>query len=247
MSATLGVEPPGNIGRDPRGMRAITIRIPAAKRILDFGCGTGWFLAEAQVDGSPFRVGVDYSLESLSGQNGVPRLQTGQVNPVRLVSADGLHLPFAGQSFDAVVGHVSMPYMDTCEALREVHRVLIPGGSFLLTFHSFNYLWQRVSKGLRSGNWRDIVYMSYVGTNGLLNHFNLPQRRAWWKRNHFETVNTPRGVHLAAREAGFVGISTETRTKRIFFAVAGQKPSDGGDVTPLPEAVYPVPTSRDSI
>ena len=34
-------------------MRAITVRIPAAKRILDFGCGTGWFLTEAQVDGIP--------------------------------------------------------------------------------------------------------------------------------------------------------------------------------------------------
>jgi SAM-dependent methyltransferase len=220
-------------------MRAITIRIPAAKRILDFGCGTGWFLAEAQVDGNPFRVGVDYSLESLEGRNGVPRLQAGQANPVRLVVADGLRLPFVDESFDAVVGHVSMPYMDTREALLEVNRVLVPGGSFLLTFHSFNYLWQRVLKSLGSGNWRDIVYMSYVGTNGLLNHFNLPQRRAWWKRSLFETVNTRRGVDSAARKAGFVGISSETRTKRIFFAVAGQKPSDGRDVMPPPEAIYP--------
>src|SRR5258708_850309 len=127
-------------------MRAIRIRIPGAKRILDFGCGTGWFLAEAQVDGNPLRVGVDYSRESLEGTNGVPRIQADQSNPVCLVIADGLRLPFVDQSFDAVVGHVSMPYMDTCEAMVEVNRVLVPGGSFLLTFHSFNYLWQRARK-----------------------------------------------------------------------------------------------------
>lgn len=220
-------------------MRAISIRIPSAKRILDFGCGTGWFLAEAQVDGNPFRVGVDYSRESLEGTNGVPGLQSGQANPVRLVVADGLRLPFVDESFDVVVGHVSMPYMDTLAAMLEVNRVLVPGGSFLLTFHSFNYLWQRALKSLGSGNWRDVVYMLYVGTNGVLNHFRLRQRRAWWKRSLFETVNTRRGVNFAARNAGFIGISSEPRTKRIFFAVAGQKPSDGRDVIPPPEAIYP--------
>lgn len=220
-------------------MRAITIRIPGAKRILDFGCGTGWFLAEAQVDGNPFRVGVDYSRESLDGTNGVPRLQTGEVNPVRLVLADGLRLPFVDESFDVVIGHVSMPYMDTREAMLQVYRVLVPGGSFLLTFHSFHYLWQRVLKSLGSSNWRDVAYMFYVGINGLLNHFGLQQRRVWWKRNRFETVNTPRGVYFAARKAGFIEISSDTRSKRIFFAVAGQKPSDGRDVIPSPEAIYP--------
>jgi ubiquinone/menaquinone biosynthesis C-methylase UbiE len=224
-------------------MRAIAIRIPAAKRILDFGCGTGWFLAEAQVDGNPFRVGVDYSRQSLDGTNGVPRLQSGERNPVRLVLADGLHLPFADESFDVVIGHVSMPYMDTRKAMLQVQRVLVPGGSFFLTFHSFHYLRQRVLKSLKSGNWRDVAYMLYVGTNGLLNHFNLQQRQVWWKPRLFETVNTRRGVYLAATEAGFVRISPESRTKRIFFAVAGQKPSGGRDVTPLPEAVYPQPTS----
>ena len=84
-------------------MRSLTVRIPKAKRILDFGCGTGWFLAEAHVDGDPLRIGVDYSRESLAGLNGIPKLQSGQVNPLHLASADGLHLPFPANSF----GHTS--------------------------------------------------------------------------------------------------------------------------------------------
>ena len=132
-------------------MRAINVRIPLAKRILDFGCGRGWFLAEAQVNGNPVRVGVDYSQESLAG-HGVPMLQPDQANLIHKLLADGLHLPFSEASFDVVIGHVSMPYMNTRAALREIYRVLAPGGSFLLTFHNFYCLRQRLLKSLASAH-----------------------------------------------------------------------------------------------
>jgi len=220
-------------------MRSLTVRIPKAKRILDFGCGTGWFLAEAQVDGDPLRIGVDYSRESLTGLNGIPKLQAGQVNPLHLASADGLHLPFPANSFDAVVGHVSMPYMNTRAALCEVYRVLAPGGSFLLTFHSFQYIRQKLWGSLMSGRWKDVVFMFYIGTNGILNHFNLPQAQVWWNSRRFETVNTHRGVQVAARKVGFIHISTEGRPNKIFFHVTAQKPNETGPVIPPPEAIYP--------
>lgn len=220
-------------------MRSLSVRIPKAKSILDFGCGTGWFLAEAQVDGDPLRVGVDYSRESLSGLNGIPKLRSGQVNPLYLASADGLHLPFPANSFDAVVGHVSMPYMNTRAALREVYRVLAPGGSFLLTFHSFHYLRKKLWESLLSGRWKDVVFMFYIAINGVLNHFNLPQTQVWWNSSRFETVNTQRGVYMAARRAGFIRISSEERPRRIFFHVTAQKPNEAGPVIPPPEAIYP--------
>jgi SAM-dependent methyltransferase len=222
-------------------MRSLRVRIPKAKRILDFGCGTGWFLAEAHVDGDPLRVGVDYSFQSLRGLNGIPKLQPDQVNPLHLASADGVHLPFADGSFEAVVGHVSMPYMNTRAALCEIHRVLAPGGSLLLTFHSYRYLRQKLWGSLMSGRWKDVVYMCYIGTNGLLNHFDLPQTQVWWKPSAIETVNTHRGVYMAARRAGFIQISSEGRPNKIFFHVTAQKPNEGGPVLPAPEAIYPEP------
>src|SRR5579863_3390609 len=107
-------------------MRSLKVRIQKAAKILDFGCGTGWFLAEASVDGNPLRIGVDYSCQSLKGLNGIPKLHPNQVNPLHMASADGLHLPFAEASFEVVVGHVSMPYMNTRAAFSEINRVLAP-------------------------------------------------------------------------------------------------------------------------
>lgn len=216
--------------------RIIRIRVPVAKRILDLGCGSGWVLAEAQVDGNPLRVGIDYSPESLAGR-GVPALDPDRANPIHKVLGDGLHLPFSAASFDVVVGHVSMPYMNTRAAFREIYRVLAPGGSFLLTFHCFYYLRQRLFKSLLSAHWKDVAYMLYVGTNGLLNHFNLPQTQVWWKPSAFETVSTQRGVYMAASRVGFTGISSDRRAE-WFFHMAGQKPSEGGIEMPPPEVIY---------
>ena len=84
-------------------MRAIDLSLPAARRILDFGCGSGWVLAEAAKTGSPLCVGVDYSLKSLQGI-GVPVQNDEAVtSDVHLVAGSGLSLPFANEVFDVVV------------------------------------------------------------------------------------------------------------------------------------------------
>ena len=220
-------------------MRAIQIRISQGARILDFGCGTGWFLAEAQASGDPLRIGIDNSLESLAGLNGVPTPDPNRANPVHLVSGDGLKLPFLSESFDVVVGHVSMPYMDTRGAFCEIYRVLAPGGSFFLTFHNFLYLRKRLTKSFISAHWKDVVYMFYVGANGLLNHLDLPQTQVWWKRSKFETVNTRHGVDVAASRAGFSRISAAGPTNRIFFHATGYKQSQEGMLIAAPEVIYP--------
>ena len=198
----------------------LRIGVPRARRVLDFGCGTGWVLAEAQKEGVPFCVGVDYAPPA------GPR-------PFPMVAGDGQRLPFAGGAFDVVIGHVSAPYMNTGGALREIYRVLAPGGSVLLTFHSFAYLRRRLAKRVRERNWKDILFLAYLAVNGLLNHCALPQARLWWNRRIFETVNTARGVHRSARAAGFCLISTEHAGGRIFFAFTARKPGPDG-VLPAP-------------
>jgi len=196
-------------------------------------------LAEAQLAGDPFLVGVDYSWESLHGLNGVPTLQPGQANPVRLVCGDGLRLPFAAETFDVVIGHVSIPYMNTRAAFREIHRVLSPGGTFLLTFHSFHFVYQWLLQTIRTRYWRGLPYKAYIATNGVLNHFNLPQTQLWWRQSAFETVNTPRGIRLAAEMAGFTDVVSHPRPNRILFDATARKPSAGGPMMPPPEAIYP--------
>jgi len=219
-------------------LRAIDLSLPAARRILDFGCGSGWVLAEAAKTGSPLCVGVDYSLKSLQGI-GVPVQNDEAVtSDVHLVAGSGLSLPFANEVFDVVVGHVSMPYLNTRAGLQEIYRVLAPGGSILLTFHSVRYLTETLGKSLAAGHWKNVIFMGYLAVNGLLNHFSLPQTQLWWNRSVFETINTAAGISATARRAGFVMISIELVADRMFFAMTARKPGPNG-VLPAPAyAIY---------
>lgn len=69
--------------------------VPAgSERILDLGCGTGFFLAELE-EKHPGSVGLDISHAML-------KVSDEYVPGARLVTADAEHLPFQPKSFDAV-------------------------------------------------------------------------------------------------------------------------------------------------
>jgi SAM-dependent methyltransferase len=209
-------------------LRAVFVRLPPAGRVLDFGCGTGWVISEAQTEGAPRKFGVDISQDALrAGKRADPC--------INFVRSDALNLPFAGGSFDIVIGHVSLPYMNTRLALREIHRVMAPGGAFFLTFHSFRGLRGRLRNSWRQRRWKDVLFSFYIALNGILNHCGLPQFQARWSRYRFETVNTPSGVCRSARAEGFVLVCAEQGAERIFFAATARKPNgDSAAVLPAP-------------
>lgn len=186
------------------------------RRILDFGCGTGWVLAKATTQSrGDLLVGVDFSLADLvEGRRRYPYIS--------FVRGNGLALPFAAGSFDEVIGHVSLPYMNTRAALGEVHRVLAPGGSFFLTVHSLEYVRRRLRNGVGKGRWKDWLFMLYAIANGLLNHCGFPQ--VSWFGGKFETIHTAAGIARTARKSGFSNVRVERRPGLIFFGVAGHKP-----------------------
>src|SRR5439155_16432914 len=128
------------------------------------------------------------------------------------------------------IGHVSLPYMNTSAALREIHRVLAPGGAFFLTFHSLAYVRERFLDSVRKGRWKDVLFTLYITANGLLNHCGLPQLP--WFRGKFETFNTAAGVARTARKIGLSVVHIEQRPDLIFFGVTGRKPNPQCRETP---------------
>lgn len=100
-------------------------------RVLDFGCGIGR-VALALAPHAAEVVGVDVS----AGMVGAARRRGGELENVRFEQTDGRALPFQDATFDLVLAVDSFPYLVKAgvldEQLREIARVLRPGGDLLV-------------------------------------------------------------------------------------------------------------------
>jgi SAM-dependent methyltransferase len=101
--------------------------------ILDAGCGTGGNLAH--LPGAGRRVGLDFSPDALAHAR--------KRHLANLVRGTVTKLPFAPSSFDAAIS-MSVIYhqwvADPADALREIHRVLRPGGLLFLDVPAYESL-----------------------------------------------------------------------------------------------------------
>jgi SAM-dependent methyltransferase len=103
-------------------------------RVLDAGCGTGALLERLSQDPEEEVYGVDFSREALAFSH-----QRGQS---RLVQGDLTALPFASDCFDMVTALDVVEHVERdVDALREICRVLRPGGVLLMSVPAYPFLW----------------------------------------------------------------------------------------------------------
>jgi SAM-dependent methyltransferase len=102
-------------------------------RILDAGCGTGGLLANLRTPG--WRAGVEISAHGIGFARTRGRAALAQAS----VSA----LPFAAESFDAVVSIDVLCHagVEERQAVEEAARVLRPGGRLLVQVPAFEWLY----------------------------------------------------------------------------------------------------------
>lgn len=103
----------------------------AGRRILELGCGAAsaarWLATQgAHVVALDLSAGMLRHAVEASARSGVP---------VPLLQADALALPFADEAFDIVcTAFGAIPFVvDSAAAMREVHRVLRPGGRWVFS------------------------------------------------------------------------------------------------------------------
>ncbi|MFI5934832.1 demethylmenaquinone methyltransferase [Actinoplanes sp. NPDC051494] len=116
-----------SLGQD-RGWRRSTraaLGLRPGERVLDVGAGTGVSTEELGRSGA-YAVGADIS-------TGMLRAGRGDGRTVPLVAGDALKLPFADEAFDAVtISFALRNVVDTEAALRELARVVRPGGRLVV-------------------------------------------------------------------------------------------------------------------
>ena len=115
--------------RDPIQREALAaLKLTAGDRMLDLGCGTGT-AARSATDAAAFVVGVDLSAEMI----GRAATLASTIPNLRFAIADAEHLPFHDAAFTAVLCTNSFHhYPDPGLAVREMARVLTPGGRLVL-------------------------------------------------------------------------------------------------------------------
>lgn len=110
-------------------------------RVLDAGCGTGHFSAAAAARGADL-VSFDIGLNLL-------KITAGRAEGVR-VQGDAQRLPFADGSFDVVLSSEMVEHVpDPGQAVRELCRVVRPGGTLALTTPNWTWVWSvRIANAL---------------------------------------------------------------------------------------------------
>jgi glycosyltransferase involved in cell wall biosynthesis/ubiquinone/menaquinone biosynthesis C-methylase UbiE len=165
------------------------------ERVLDCGCGMGFYL---------MAMGKLRRLELVGLDQDVDRLDCAQREhvPATLVSGDIHHLPFDDASFDKVLMSEVLEHLpDDRAALREVYRVLKPGGILALSVPHARYPF-----------WWDPIGRTWTALGG------EPIRRGpiagIWS-NH-ERLYWPTDLVKRMREAGFTIETVEEATHYSF-------------------------------
>lgn len=115
-------------------VRYLTDRFDKTIPICDLGCGAAPVTYEMLKRGHNI-VGADYSLDML--MNAKRRLIAGGISDRPLVNCNGETLPFQDEMFDCVVCLGVISYVENYEnIIKEINRILKPGGTVLISFRN---------------------------------------------------------------------------------------------------------------
>lgn len=117
-------------GHRPVGEQAIArMNVPADARVLDVGCGSGWATRLlADLAGKGRVTGIDISDEMVR----LARESSQSYANADFKTASAEQLPFPDNEFTHAFSMESLYYYaDIAKALKEIHRVLKPGGVFV--------------------------------------------------------------------------------------------------------------------
>ena len=97
------------------------------RRVVDLGCGFGWFCRWARRQGAADVLGIDVSEKMLARG----RAATGDP-AITYIRADLEHLELHAESFDVVYSSLALHYVEHLNGLMsQIYRTLVPGGAMV--------------------------------------------------------------------------------------------------------------------
>ena len=165
---------PDDIVRD-MSIDQIVQRLPEQSTVLDLGCGNGYCTFKFAETNIKSIIGADYSQSSVDQAIKISSLyQDGIKEKISFEQGDALDLNFPDSSFDVVITIRCLINVgenkNQLKALKEIHRVLKPGGIYLMcenTISGLNNINQaRVLAGLSEiktrwhNNYIDEIFLS---------------------------------------------------------------------------------------
>lgn len=181
--------------------RTLVLAAPQpGQRLLDVACGTGAVTLRAAKLIGPIGqvVGLDLSPEALA----VARSLDGQTGGAKIEWREGSadSLPFADGGFDLVTCQFgAMFFSDRAAALKEMRRVLAPGGRLVLT--TWDLLDKNPGNAAMAQAWKERVSAEHAA-----------------KLNPAHSLSDPAEVRGLLAAAGFVQIEVQIQTDRARFA-----------------------------
>ena len=116
-------------------VRYVLEHFDAQSQIIDIGCGAGPVIAELGRAGYQCP-GLDYSPDMLS--NAQRRLHEQNMGRSALLRGDCEALPFRDAQFDCVICLGVISYVDDYQyIISEIHRILKPAGTAIISFRNF--------------------------------------------------------------------------------------------------------------
>ncbi len=144
----LLLENVGDMALKRRARRIIEeLELKSGDSILDAGCGDGFYLHLLSELGKFKLTGIDFDKNALaSAKNNLSGI-TG----ITIFHGSVMDLPFKSNSFNKVIlTEVAEHLPDDLKGLKEIYRVLKPGGILVVTVpnHNYPFLWDPVNKVL---------------------------------------------------------------------------------------------------
>jgi SAM-dependent methyltransferase len=120
-------ESPAGKLRWARRVKMLSSHLRPGMTVLELGCGTGTFTQELARSGADV-IAIDVSAELLE----IARANHSAPN-VHYQNENAYALSYPDAAFDSVVGSSVLHHLEVEEALRNIHRVLKPGGTIFFT------------------------------------------------------------------------------------------------------------------